>query len=1101
MTQPPSWPNGPPTPRETPAGGLPPVTPASGLGAVSSSGSARFRSLPGQQHFIGPYVVVGELGRGGMGVVYRVRAPTGEDLALKLLRPGASPSPERAQRFEREARVLTRLDHPQIVPLRDVGRYGGTFFMVTDLVEGEGDLEDYARRNRLSPLEAAELAIAIARVVQVAHDAGVIHRDIKPSNVLVDHLGRPHLLDFGLAFELGSAEQLTQTGAMMGTPAYMAPELVSRQHGEPSAASDVYSLGVILHELLCGQVVFPAESSLEYLMKLVERDAPGPRSVDAGVPASLDRVCRRALTRDPAQRYGSAGEFADALELAVGELSAPAGPRSGGLLTGLVGAALGVLATLGVLAARSGPAEVARATPTPAATPAASPPATQAPSPTATSTPAPAPALAPHELAWARLYRDTFGMTARQEHDAAIRLAEEALSPPPGAEPDAALRYRRAIFARGLGRRSEARLILEPLRELPDYRVRATLALVHVYSLRPGEREAWDRCFVELGGPMSAELPAERYAAQLGSILARSRAAIRAPNRAEVHESLWRELAGLPAPPSPELELEQLVVAVRVARGSVFRSEVQPTRDALDRLAAFEQERWVPYWERSYASHRSLLAAQAGAVKPALTNAKILLELDPQAFLPRVIHVVAMARAGRLDGLNRASGALQNFAKRERPDLAPTVSDLLSHWVGVGRQAAAGDEATYVGTLAAGSASRVRLGPSARAMLQVPISDAQARGQVVITCKGAESDVDLFLRYDQRPTRQEHDDAATSFAAREQLVLGPQSKTPSRRGVWVLVCEAAEPVPHAIDFVIQARFVPAERAVVRWETPWESVTVPDPRVREELQEVPRLRQQGGLTQARQKLLELTRRAPELKPLLGTLYRRLEDWRAILALLSEETQIPPGESKESAVPVWLATLSARAWLRLGAPQEAIRATEVIVAGRPLLLEGHELHLETLVALGQLEEAERRADALLAQDPTLDRVRFLRALAIGKRDPETGLKLIDELCQSREVAPSVRRQAVSTLMRSKALANADRGLKTLLEEKVRVPEDRYLLAELLWRVGERDRARALAEALGQQLVASPMTLSRRRALEALFKSEGEGAPAGAGPSQGE
>ncbi|HBP21747.1 MAG TPA: hypothetical protein DEA08_28680, partial [Planctomycetes bacterium] len=243
MTQPPSWPHGPPTPHGTPGGGLPPVTPPSGLRSVSgsSSGSFHFRAS-GPQQFIGPYVVVNELGRGGMGVVYRVRAPNGEELALKLLRPGANPSPERAQRFEREARVLTRIRHPQIVPLRDVGRYGATFFMVTNLVEAEGDLEDYARRSRLSPTEAAELTIAIARVVQVAHEAGVIHRDIKPSNVLVDHLGRPHLLDFGLAFELGSAEQLTQTGAMMGTPAYMAPELVSRQHGQPSPASDVYSL-------------------------------------------------------------------------------------------------------------------------------------------------------------------------------------------------------------------------------------------------------------------------------------------------------------------------------------------------------------------------------------------------------------------------------------------------------------------------------------------------------------------------------------------------------------------------------------------------------------------------------------------------------------------------------------------------------------------------------------------------------------------------------------------------------------------------------------------------------------------------------------------
>ncbi|HBP19460.1 MAG TPA: hypothetical protein DEA08_16935, partial [Planctomycetes bacterium] len=619
--------------------------------------------------------------------------------------------------------------------------------------------------------------------------------------------------------------------------------------------------------------------------------------------------------------------------------------------------------------------------------------------------------------------------------------------------------------------------------------VRATLALVHVYTLVSGEREKWDRCFEELGQPTQAEHPAERYAAQLGSLLSRSRAAIRAPDRAEVHEGLWGELEQLGPPPSPELELEQLIVAVRVARGSVFRDELSPTRKALERLTAFEQSRWVPHYERAYAAHRSLLAAQAGALKPALTNAKVLLELDPKAFLPRVIHVVAMARAGRLDGLNRASAALQNYAKQERPDLADTVEDLLSHWVPVGRKTAGGSYATFVGTVAPGGASRVRVGTLGRAMVQVPITDVQAKGQVVITCKGATSDVDLFLRFDRCPKREQHDYAATSYSEREQLVLSPSGKVPSRQGIWVLVAEATEAIPHPIDFVLQAHVVPAGKAVPKWETPWESLQVKDPQVRQELAELPKLRQTGALLQARQKLTELTQREPGLRPLLGNLHRRLGDWGAIIKMMSEVGQVGKEDEKQVTIPVWLGVLTARAWIRLGNPANALAATEAIAKGRPLMLEGRELHLEALVRVDRLDEARAQADELLAQDPTLDQVRLMRALAIAKRDATEGLKLLDQLAQGGAVAPAVRRRAIMTLIHSTAIGNADKGVRSLLEEKVNVPEDRYLLAELLWYAGQHKAARELADKLGNTLPASPMTLTRHRELQALFKSKGK------------
>ncbi len=212
---------------------------------------------PGQQ--IGPYLLEGTLGKGGMGAVYRARGPQGGAVALKVLH---TLDPELLARFQREAQVLRHLNSLRIVRLLDFGVHAGRPYLVQELCEG-GDLAGVlARRGALPPDEARSLIRELAAGLEVAHQAGVVHRDLKPANVLL-HEGQPKLTDFGLARAKGiDRASLTETGVMMGTPAYMAPEQLEDARAV-DARADVYALGVILYELLAGAQAFRGRGVLE----------------------------------------------------------------------------------------------------------------------------------------------------------------------------------------------------------------------------------------------------------------------------------------------------------------------------------------------------------------------------------------------------------------------------------------------------------------------------------------------------------------------------------------------------------------------------------------------------------------------------------------------------------------------------------------------------------------------------------------------------------------------------------------------------------------------------------------------------------------------
>jgi tetratricopeptide (TPR) repeat protein/predicted Ser/Thr protein kinase len=255
------------------------------------------------------YEVLGELGRGGMGVVYQARqAHPARLVALKVILAGAYADAERRARFLAEADAIARLRHPHIVQVYEVGQHGGVPFLALEFVGG-GTLAQRLAGGPLPPRQAAELLEALARAVEHAHQHGVVHRDLKPSNVLLTEEGQPKVTDFGLAKQPGPA--LTATGAVLGTPSYMAPE--QAEGGAVGPAADVYALGAVLYEVLTGRPPFRAASALETLGQVRSQEPVAPGELQPATPRDLETVCLKCLEKEPARRYPSAGELADDL--------------------------------------------------------------------------------------------------------------------------------------------------------------------------------------------------------------------------------------------------------------------------------------------------------------------------------------------------------------------------------------------------------------------------------------------------------------------------------------------------------------------------------------------------------------------------------------------------------------------------------------------------------------------------------------------------------------------------------------------------------------------------------------------------------------------
>jgi len=261
---------------------------------------------------VGDYEIKGELGRGGMGVVYRARQITlNRIVGLKMLT--GHYGPDELTRFLAEAETAAGLHHANIVQIYEVGEMEGAPFFSMEYVES-GSLADRLRGGPIEGRDAARLLISVARALHFAHRNGVIHRDMKPANILLDPEGVPKVADFGIAKRLTANSALTLSGAVIGTPTYMAPEQAKGTSRDVGAAADVYSLGAILYEMLAGRPPFlPEDSETALTVRVITEDAVSPAFYRPGIPRDLETICRKCLEKQPRDRYESAATFAEDL--------------------------------------------------------------------------------------------------------------------------------------------------------------------------------------------------------------------------------------------------------------------------------------------------------------------------------------------------------------------------------------------------------------------------------------------------------------------------------------------------------------------------------------------------------------------------------------------------------------------------------------------------------------------------------------------------------------------------------------------------------------------------------------------------------------------
>ena len=267
------------------------------------------RPMPGSGCF-GKYELLGEVGRGGMGVVYKARERgLNRIVALKMILASEWASAEEVRRFQAEARATARLRHRNIVAIHEIGEESGRHFFAMDFVEGES-LSAIVARGPLAPEQAARWMASIAEAVHHLHEQGIVHRDLKPSNVVIDTAGEPVVMDFGLAKVFDSEHGATRSGAILGTPSYMSPEQAAGRNSLISARSDVYSLGAMLYEMLSGRPPFREATPLDTLVQVIEGEPTLLRQLRSTIPRELELICFRCLEKNPARRYASAQDLA-----------------------------------------------------------------------------------------------------------------------------------------------------------------------------------------------------------------------------------------------------------------------------------------------------------------------------------------------------------------------------------------------------------------------------------------------------------------------------------------------------------------------------------------------------------------------------------------------------------------------------------------------------------------------------------------------------------------------------------------------------------------------------------------------------------------------
>ena len=301
-------------------------------GPMRAFGDSLFQSVGPGKHisYVGDYELLEEVARGGMGVVYKARQKTlGRIVAVKMMLTGRLANEDDVKRFQIEAQAAASLQHPNIVPIHEVGQHEGLHYFSMDFVEGRS-LASVLRENVLPPKTAANIVRVIAEAIHYAHQQGTLHRDLKPSNVIMARSSRihaaeagsrpdesghyePRITDFGLAMRVEGDSGLTQTGQIVGTPSYMPPEQAQGKRSLIGPGSDVYSLGAILYECLTGRAPFRADSVMKTIEQVIHREAASPRLLNPSVARDLETICLKCLEKEPHRRYGTAQLLADDL--------------------------------------------------------------------------------------------------------------------------------------------------------------------------------------------------------------------------------------------------------------------------------------------------------------------------------------------------------------------------------------------------------------------------------------------------------------------------------------------------------------------------------------------------------------------------------------------------------------------------------------------------------------------------------------------------------------------------------------------------------------------------------------------------------------------
>jgi serine/threonine-protein kinase len=270
--------------------------------------------VPDRDWRIGNYVILQEIGRGGMGVIYRAQQRHSRRIvALKRLLGYHGDSRDTLERFRREAEAAASLDHPNILPIYEVAEAEGLPFFTMKYATG-GSLQEAAAALSADPRECVRLLAKVTRAVAFAHRGGILHRDLKPGNILLDGRGEPLVSDFGLAKWMDTSSHLTRSLAVYGTPGFIAPEQAHGAAASLTPAADIYSLGAILFDLLAGRPPFLGEHALAVIRQAADKPAPKLRSLLRNVDRDLETICAKCLEREPTARYRSAADLAEDLE-------------------------------------------------------------------------------------------------------------------------------------------------------------------------------------------------------------------------------------------------------------------------------------------------------------------------------------------------------------------------------------------------------------------------------------------------------------------------------------------------------------------------------------------------------------------------------------------------------------------------------------------------------------------------------------------------------------------------------------------------------------------------------------------------------------------